>query len=180
MLVDSAAKKIVLLVIGLTALATLILFFIIIPTIRNIKQIADDTYDLRVFLEKQNERALAAKVTQKRAAKVKEAVANYPKYIFKKGDELKLITGFETIAVKNGVSQLINSTNLDKISDNKATISLSITGKYDKVLKYLVDIEMMDNYVIIESMQLSPLYGRTGEMSTEVTMTLFLSLYVAS
>jgi hypothetical protein len=100
-------------------------------------------------------------------------------YLFAKGDDLKLITTLESMAVKYGVSQRINSSNLDNITDNKAKISLSISGPYYNTLAYLDGIEHFPYFINLTHLSLSPYTDRSNPNLTDsVIMNLDFNLYV--
>ena len=111
--------------------------------------------------------------------KIKSKVQLFPQHIFRRGDELKLITALENIAAKNKVSQKINGSNIDKVNAPTINISLSISGKYSNVLNYLADIENMRYFISAPQAQM---YSTVDPSSkTETTyMNLELALYAAN
>ena len=161
------------------AIAAVIVGAVIVPTFLQIKQIDNDTYQLRLSLERKNEQATNYRLALKQLEKLKKEMPRFSDYIFKRGDELKLITALESMAVKNSVSQKINSSNLDNLNSQKVQISLSISGTYTNVMSYLNDLEHYNYYINPTRLTLSPYVDRANPNQTDnVIMNLDLNLYV--
>lgn len=173
-------KKIVIAIIILASIAVGIIVGIIFPTIHYINGLDRETYDLRVYLEKKYERSLNARTALKQADSVKATLAQIPDRLFRKEDELALITELEALAAKNAVSQKIISSNIDAITNNHITISLGIVGGYHDILNYLADIENERYFITLTHVSLTPTMGQNPTAETSVTMNLDLSIYVSS
>lgn len=172
-------KKIIIKVAGLAGLFLIILVTILIPTALSIRKTAQESYKLRVLLEEKYQQSLNSRITRKRLEEIKIASANFGAFLFKTGDELKLITFFESTAAKYGLIQSINSSNLDQIGKNRAAnISLGIKGNYYDVLKYIAEIETSNYFLKINQLQLTPIFTKEGEPSPTVNANLSLELYV--
>jgi len=161
-----------------TVIITIILG-IILPTVKYIKKLNDETTALKEYLEKKYQNTINLRTSIKKIEEIKTIVAEYPNYFFNPGDELKLITTLETIATQNKVNQKIENTNLDQPNHNPIKITLTISGNYNQVLKYLADLEKINYYINVENIQLTNA-NKPKEENTSTTPTnlyLDLSLY---
>jgi Tfp pilus assembly protein PilO len=152
---------------------------VIVPTVMQIREIDSDTYKLRLTLERKNEQAINYRLALKQIDKLKKEMPPFSDYLFAKGDDLKLITTLESMALKYGVTQRINSSNLDNVTNNKAQISLSVSGPYYNTLAYLDGIEHFPYFINLTHLSLSPYTDRTNpNLVDSVIMNLDLNLYV--
>jgi len=167
--------KILLLVFVLAAILAGMLW----PAVINIISTAGDTVDLRGYIEQKYDQSIVSRVTKRKIADINREYPNLSRHLFRKGDELKLITYLESMALVNNLTQTINSSNIDKIADNKVLLSLNLTGDYDNILKYLVDLESSDYLLNIEKFQLTPVFNRSGQNMEDANLYLTLGLYVS-
>jgi Tfp pilus assembly protein PilO len=158
----------------------LIVLGIIIPTARYITRLNNETATLKEYLERKYEATTHLRSSIKQIEEIKLAVNEYPKYFFKPGDELALITALENIANKNKVTQRIENSNLDQKASESIKVSLSVNGKYEKTLNYLSDLEKLNYFINIEKIQLTSAGLKPGESASSTLANLYLdfSLYV--
>lgn len=159
--------------------ALLIVGGVILPTVSYIKQADRDTYNLRVYLEKKYNRSISAHESVKQIEKIKADVASFDNHIYRGGNELKLITLLEDLALHASVTQKIISTNLDQVIDQHVTISLGITGTYQNTLAYLANLEKTPYFIAVNHLSLSPITDRMEPSKNMVNLTIDLSLYAA-
>ena len=171
-------KKSIILVILLSTATLLITLGVFLPAVSYIKKTARESYELRKFLEQKYEQSLRAHVSRKRLIEIKAAIADFYPFLFKSGDELKLITYLENLALKHNLAQSIAGSNLDKISNNVINISLNLNGGYNDILKYLNELETSDYFMNMEQLQISPVFPRGGDTPSGASLDLNLSLYV--
>lgn len=155
-----------------------VLFTVIYPTIKQIEQVHKQTYDLRQYLEQKNKNSSRLHLSVQRINEVKKEAASFPNYIFKTGDELILITNLESIATKNNLTQKIESSNFDNITNHTAVLSLTTLGGYLNTIKYLNDLEKLNYFISVQRLELTPATSRGVEISKDVNMRLNLNLYV--
>ena len=175
-------EKRTLLIIGGFAIITLIIIgAIIYPAIQAIKKANDDTYALRVFLEKKQQRTTRLRSSLKKMREIKLAAIHYPEHIFVHGDELRLITALEMIATQRNISQKIVHSNLDTVTNGKnLTLSLIVSGDYPNIVSYLSEIESLAYFLTIKQLQFTQPVNPTNQNSPDslTTMNLELTLYV--
>ncbi len=148
--------------IGLLAVFTAVIFiFIIQPAIVDIQAFND-----RIQLERV---ALENKYASRRNIKNIIADLKYAsdgiapleeKIIVKKGQEVPFVSGLEKIAEKNNLAQKIKITPLAaeeaeiKNAVVKQNISITLSGDYINVLKYINDLEKSSVYIIISGVNI--------------------------
>lgn len=162
---------------GLSLTAILILLGVILPAWRSIKKTTDETYQLRLYLEKKYEQSLQAHISRQKIKEIKEGAAAFPAHIFKVGDELKLITELENLAAKNNVAQQVLTNNLDKITNNQAVLTLRVAGNYHNILRYIASIDSMEYFINIDQIQMNPTYDRFSGKIEGISIDINLRLY---
>src|SRR3989339_302553 len=80
------------------------IFGILTPTLIRIRKTARESLKLRLFLEQKYQESLNSRITRKKLSEIKSAAANFENFIFKSGDELRLITFLESSAAKFSVT----------------------------------------------------------------------------
>jgi len=171
-------EKKTILILTIFSVVTLgIIFGIIFPTIKYIKNLEKDTNAMREYLEKKYENTKTIRTSKKKIEEVQSIVDSYPNYLFHNGDELNLITSLENLANNNKIIQKINNSNLDK-PENMVTISLMLNGDYQNILNYLFALEKEKYYFIITDLQLSSAFNPQNNNTNATTMNLDIILYV--
>jgi len=139
---------------------------------RQVNEFLDD-------LEKKSGRTEELRAALTKIRTTRQIVDPFDQYLFSDEQLLGLITDLENLASRNRVSQTILSSSLDSRSDNKVTLSLSISGTYTRVIGYLVDLEKYRFLLTAENLEFYPT-GAPAEKSQDspTTLILNLSLYV--
>ncbi|EKD42950.1 MAG: hypothetical protein ACD_72C00526G0003 [uncultured bacterium] len=178
MKINLTHEKKTILILSLFALAALVIvFFIIWPTVKYIRTLDKDTSNLKEYLQKRYDSTHNLKVSKKRIEEIKTEVEKYDEFLFFKGEELKLIGLLEDLSVSNRVIQKINSSDLGKNSSNLIHISLTVSGNYNHLLKYLSDLEKIKYFVNIQRLQISPGSSPQNQDADLTIMNLDLLLY---
>lgn len=171
-------KKIIIRVSVLSLMAIIILG-ICVPVLNYIKKTSDESYKLRMFLEQKYEQSLRSRITRKKLEEIKISSANFYPFLFKSGDELKLITFLETLSAKHNITQTINNSTLDKIGNSRMlSISMNLDGNYNDVLRYIAEMETSDYFIYINQMQFKPAAARNGQTAPATSLSLNIELYV--
>ena len=173
-------KQTIILVGIFSTIIVAIILGIILPTVKYIKNLNQETAALKEYLERKYENTANLRSSIKKIEEIKNVVNGYSQYFFEPGDELYLITTLENIANKNKVNQKIENSNLDQPNQEMVKMTLTINGEYERVLKYLADIERIDYFINIEKLQLAAASLKHGEVnvsSTPTNLYLDLSLY---
>ena len=172
-------KKIIILVGVLSFLTIAIIIGVFLPALNYIKKTADESYKLRLFMEQKYEQSLRLRVTKKKLGEVKSASADFYSFLFKTGDELKLITLLETLSAKHSITQSITNSTIDKADDSQITgISINLSGAYIDVLKYIAELEASNYFIYIKKMHIMPMYSKNGENTQDSHASITIELYV--
>ncbi len=172
-------KKIIAWVSILAILTLVIIFGIFVPALNYIKKTAEDSYKLRVFLEQKYEQSLRSRITRKKLTEIKSSISKFDPFLFKSGDELKLITFLENLSAKHNVAQTISNSTLDKVTSGRvANISMGLSGTYSNILKYIAELETSDYFIYINQMQISSSFTKSGEPTPTTNLNLTIELYV--
>lgn len=132
-------------------------------------------------LERKSRGSQNLKEALERVRSTKLTMSDYEQYLFHSGNELSLITDLENIANKNKIVQKIESSNLDNVTNNTIILSLRITGAYNSVLNYLMDLENYDYFLQIKSLDFNPIYdlkAPDNAANSSVDLRITLNLYV--
>ena len=157
-----------------------VIFAIILPTIQYIKDLNDDTGNLKSYLEKIHDNTHSVRISKAKIEDIKKQTADYDNYLFYHGDELKLINILETIASNNKVIQKIDNSDLGSAGSNLIHISLTLNGDYQNLLQYILDLEKSNYFIQIEHLQLSPFVNLQDSSDLNLSaMKLDLILYVS-
>ncbi len=173
-------KKIILIVVLFLLSSAGIIVAIIIPSVRSVRELESETVELRTYMEKKYQQTHTIRQTVEEGDQMRSSTRAFPERIYRSTQTLELVTMLEAIATRNNVSQKINSTNLDQITEGRAVISLTINGNYPNVLGYLKDLENAPYFINVTTLALSPLVDRFGgevTATSPVTLNLDLSLY---
>lgn len=172
-------KKIIATVGILLGLVIIISAAVIWPTLQKIRAMNRDSENLLRYLETKYENAKNLRSSLNKAREIKEEVLSFEKRIFRKGDELKLITDLEDIANKNRLSLKIESSNIDNIVGQHVEMSLLVGGNYHNALRYLADLENSDYFININKIYFTPLFDKaSGSAGQNANLRVSITLYV--
>lgn len=156
-----------------------ILVIVIYPSVWEIIGVEKDVSQLRSFMERRYQKVLALRTGTEQVREIKEDVSKFSNHLFVHGDELKLITDLEGMANALGITEKIEHSNLDNITDNRVLIGVTIAGDYKQVLAYVAAVERLPYFLTITSARFSPITDRTNpDNVSNATVSLELTLYV--
>lgn len=155
----SIRKKIALSISLVILFNAVIIYFIIIPTVSDIKMISDAVYKERVDLEKKYQRGQLLNKTLENFERVKSEQVIFKKAFIAEENELTFVTALENIAGKHNLEQHLQLASA-KISESKnlylsRAITITLRGTYEDTLNYLHDLESMDVFVNLANISLS-------------------------
>ena len=147
-----------------------LLYFIIIPTITDIKNMSGEIEEQRIDLEKKYIKGQSLKKLSDNLKSIEPKLDLLNQLFINKNRELEFITTLENRAGLNRLNQKINL-NPPQAADNqdfqKADLQLLLTGKFSRLLKYLQDLESLGYYTNIKSLELSPARGQEAVSDEE-------------
>jgi len=135
-----------------------LVFFLILPNIKSIKERGIEIKKQRLELEETINKVSNSGNLSDNVSDLNEKISSIQSIFMKKGNELDFIKILETTATKNNIFQKI-SPELSK--DNKddsfsvMNLKLNLTGSFSNVLNYINDIESLESYINITSVNIS-------------------------
>lgn len=135
-----------------------IVIFIIMPAVKDIRQINQDIYNQRVNLEKLYLRGQSLKESREDYETIKGEIKILDDVFYYQGEELKFITSLEKIANEKYIRQIINiqedkskkDEEQEEVNYETMRIELNLTGTFPNILEYLNEVQMMDSYFNID------------------------------
>ncbi|HNV97368.1 MAG TPA: type 4a pilus biogenesis protein PilO [bacterium] len=134
-----------------------LVYFLIIPSVRSIKQKSQEMIRQKVVLDQTLNKKSNSEIVKSKSKDFEERISAIDSNFMKRGDELNLIKILETIATQNGVTQTISPTISKDVSENLfyvMNLKLNITGSFKNVLSYVRNIESLQYYINITSINI--------------------------
>lgn len=132
----------------------LILYFIILPTIRDITEIKNNVLLERIDLEKKWQRGQLLNRAQGDFEKTKAEKGRLVSIFISEGSELEFITSLEQIAENNKITQELTLDPGEDISNKKfnktSRLSIKAEGSFNDVLRYIDEINKLEYYFNID------------------------------
>lgn len=160
-------KKRIILFFAIVAISNFfIVYFIMIPTIIDIKKISQSIYAERVDLEKKYQKGQLLKETIENFSKIKSEKEKFEKSFITEGKELEFINALEKISENYGVSQNISlQKNQEKTSEKnfyyQLPLQMTLSGDFISILKYLSELETISYYFNIPTVNITAKDGQT-------------------
>lgn len=146
-------KKISILIVPSLLMAVMV-FFAIIPTISEIKEVSKNIKNKRETLELKPSPTQNIKDNINKLNKIKKTSKIYDSFVVR-GEELDFIESLEKIAATHSIEQDIS---IGQYSNTKTEEELPVTiiikGDYISILKYLTSLERKNYYINIQSINL--------------------------
>jgi Tfp pilus assembly protein PilO len=161
-----AKGKIVLGVLLSLLIIFLLIYFFIAPAVAGIKNIRDELEIKRVGLEKDYQKGKNLRKLSENLKKVKPQIEELNKVFISSDQALEFVTSLEKIADKENIEQKINlSPNKENVNDvcEKISLQLLASGNFNAALKYLSELEKLDYYINIRTLEISPARAETDE-----------------
>lgn len=139
------------------AVILLLAYFIVIPTIKEIKSMCESIEAQREDLEKKYIKGQSLKKLSDNLNSIEPKLKLLDLIFINKNRELEFITSLENQAGKNGVSQKINLSAPEKTENQnfqKTGIKIFTKGGFAEQLKYLSGIEHLSYYINIKILEL--------------------------
>ena len=163
-------SKIFYLCIVLIVITATLLLFIIIPNINEIRLIKEDiitqkkNYEIKK-IQNENIDTIIEKVNY-----VDSKMDDLDSIFIKKNNELEFITLLENLALKNNISQKIDFTPSENITNEveKIPVKLNVSGSYNSFLSYLSNLETARYYISIENISITGKPSNTEQNSSSV------------
>ena len=160
----SLQKKLTIFILGILLLGLLIIFFVILPSLRQISDLKESVGLTEKFIEEQYLRTKHLKRSVMSIDEVQSQIEKFYSSLISQGDELRVITSLENLAQNHSIDQNIDVEFVDP-ADKKTVpknapkrldlpyykFSFSNNGSFGNHLDYFKSLENLDYYLIIDS-----------------------------
>ncbi|MBU0722272.1 hypothetical protein KKA93_02340 [Patescibacteria group bacterium] len=155
----SLKNKITASMVGFFVIILSLVYFIIIPTIREIKDISGAIEAQREDLEKKYIKSQKIRQLAQNLKEIKPKLELLDQIFINKNRELEFITSLENEANKNQISQKINLSAPQQVENKnfqKTNLQLLTKGGFIKQLRYLMNLENLSYYINVKLLELFP------------------------
>lgn len=135
-----------------------LIYFIVLPAMKDIKEIGAQIESQRTDLDKKYYKSKNAKQSTKSLKAIEGDVEKLDRVFIGKNQELAFITALEETANKNNINQNINldlSSGAKNNKYDKIPLKLTTQGNFINQFNYLRDLERLNYYLNIKSLDLS-------------------------
>jgi len=155
---------------GIIIIALIIL--VIFPFYSQIITLNKDINDQRVQLAIYEKQRLNLDETRTEYNNIKEDIDNITSVLINPDDLIPFIDSLDMIASRNNLSHEINLINLDEsIENNEMIIEINLQGSWNATNNYLVDLEKLDKYLVIDN----PNFTYSNDLvQTNFTMAIYI------
>lgn len=156
----SPKNKITASLIGFLIVILSLIYFIVAPTIKEIKAMVKAIEAQRQDLEKKYVKSQSLKQLTENFKKIEPQLELIDQIFINKNRELEFITSLENEADKNQVSQKINLSAPQKAENQnfqKTSLQLFTKGGFSGQLQYLSNLERLSYYINVKLLELSPI-----------------------
>lgn len=148
----SLKKKIFINIVFTLLLLGVLIYFIAIPSINEIKTIGENINKQGARIDEEYQKCVNLKKLASDLKKIEPDLAKIDQIFVNREKELELIKQLEQTASSSNVAQIIN---IKDISGDKARLSLAATGDFNELFDYLLNLESLNYYLNIKSLSLS-------------------------
>lgn len=151
-------KRIILSMVGFCLFIFVVVYFVIIPSVRDIKNIRDEIELQKTDLERKYIRGQSLRKMTEKLNRAEEKIHVLDKVFIGQDYGLEFVTTLEEVASKNNITQKINllsPTEADNGFYKMIPLQLYSQGESSRQMNYLVGLETLDYYINIKSLELS-------------------------
>lgn len=153
-------------------------YLVILPTISEIKTIETEIEAQRSDLERKYIRGQSLKKLSQNLKKIEPNLAVFDQVFINQERALEFITTLEEIANRHNITQRLNLMTEKGVKGNdytKTPLNFIIEGSFANVMAYLADIERLNYYININSMDISTIKNEDG--STKLSVQILANTY---
>ena len=160
-----------------------LIYFVVMPTINDIKKMGEEIEAQRIDLEQKYIKGQSLRQLTENLKEIEPQLIMLDQIFIKQDYELEFITKLEDIAAQNNISQTI-SLDTAKINKEKSyqtlPLRLAARGNYKNMMNYLTNLEALDYYININSMDLSSASAKQSATPEEQTTFSNISLVISA
>ena len=170
-------EKIIILISIVTIFIATIIYFIIMPTISDIKAINHAVYLERIDLEIKYQRGQLLNKVLDDFEKIKSEETRFKNVFISAGQELEFIRSLEAIAESYDIIQDLQLLEGDDDKKNvyKTTyLIIEAVGEFTKILNYLEEINALNHYYNIDTVTMTSDKTQDGDVSLKIKGGIFI------
>lgn len=160
-------KKITLSAAVFLAVIGSIIYFVVAPTIKDIKKMRDEIQAQKTDLENKYLKSKNLKKLSKNLNKIESQLEELDKAFINQNRALEFITTMEEIAGGEGVAQKINLLSPQNLKENqlykKIPLQIAAEGGFEGEARYLAGLEKLSYYINISSLELTAAPNSPGQ-----------------
>lgn len=162
-------NKIIAMTVGFVLVIFGLIYFIVMPTMKDIKVMGQDIEWQKVDLEKKYIKGNSLRQLTENLKKIEPKLSLLDQIFINKNRELEFITTIENEANQAQVNQKINLSS-PNVTENqefqKNSLQLFIRGNFNNQLRYLTNLESLSYYINVKSLEFTPAAaGATAEIN---------------
>ncbi len=151
-------QKIAFLILGTVLWIAGVIILIIIPQINSINDLGERIKNHKIYLEAQYENKINEQKNKKKLEIIEKEIKKIDQMFISQNRELEFITTLEEIASRHNIEQKIslednNQKEKNHKSYKKNRLQLTSQGTFSDLLNYLMDIESLNYYINIQSIE---------------------------
>jgi hypothetical protein len=155
----SIINKIIIIFIVFFISISLILFYIIIPTVREIKKLNEYIYQEQKDLEVKFQKVRRIKKIRQNFLKIEPYFPQLNSIYLTEDKKIEFFTFLEKIAQKHNLKLDLNLLPIE--SSEVIVLQFDLEGEYFDFLKYLIDLEKLDYYININKILIKDVVLKT-------------------
>ncbi len=150
-------QKIAISIVVFLVFVFIIIYFTILPSVKDILIIKNDIYAQKLDLEMKYQKGQNLRSLTEKLIRAEERIGMLDQAFVSGDDDLKFITTLEGVADNNNVSHKINLSKTDETGNvfSKVPIQFISQGSVINQLNYLVDLETLNFYININSLEIT-------------------------
>lgn len=186
MAAPSIKNKLIIAVLTIVLVLASISIGIIYPAIKKIGALKENIAKIQNEMEQKYENSQKLRRTMRELESTEIEVKKFTQATVKPGDELKIITELENLALKHSVDQTLSvsysgsNSNIKKSPTEYYELSFLNNAFFEDHIQYLGDLEKLPYYVIIKGIGLEKRQGSitSNTEKTPVTLSFNAKIYV--
>lgn len=151
-------KKMTLSIVGFFIFIFIVIYFVIFPSVRDIRNIKNEIESQRQELERRYVKGQSLRKMTEKLERAAEKIYVLDQVFIGQDAGLEFVTALEGVAEKNGINQKINLLSQAPVDNGfykMVPLQLSSQGEAARQMNYLVSLETLNYYINIKSLELS-------------------------
>jgi len=173
-------KKIIISLVVFILIIACLIYFIVIPTIKDIKRMGVEIEIQRIDLEEKYQKGQSLRQLTETLEEIEPQLSKLNQVFINQNRELEFITTLEEVADYSNIMQKINLSDFQGIDNQKykkMPFQLFAQGSFINQMNYLTYLEALNYYININFLELSPgsaQLASSGETSAQGSINMLI------